>query len=90
MSKRDKGDVYTCPKCDKHGFAWDGRAKVWMCHYVSCSYTEKATDSADQLQTMFEALRYLVYNTLPLHPDVGLIAQSRLVDELDEIVKLGE
>lgn len=44
MSTRDKGKVYNCPICGRHVFAWDGRAKVWMCHWQSCSHTRKHSD----------------------------------------------
>ena len=29
---------YQCPKCDRYGMDWDGRAKVLMCYYTTCSY----------------------------------------------------
>ncbi len=30
--------AFDCPKCNRHGFMWDGRAKILMCHYASCSH----------------------------------------------------
>lgn len=30
--------AYECPKCHRYGMAWDGRAKVLMCHYNTCSH----------------------------------------------------
>lgn len=29
---------YQCPKCNRYGVVWDGRAKVLMCHYNTCSH----------------------------------------------------
>ena len=45
---------YKCPKCDRLSIAWDGRAKILMCYYVSCSHVvripgQKAIPSADQV-----------------------------------------
>lgn len=30
--------TYQCPKCNKYGMEWDGRAKVLMCYYNSCNH----------------------------------------------------
>jgi len=30
--------VYKCPKCKRYGMEWDGRAKVLMCYYNTCSH----------------------------------------------------
>ena len=27
--------IYPCPKCGRFGMAWDGRAKVFMCHWMT-------------------------------------------------------
>ena len=88
---RDKGTTYHCPKCERHGFAWDGRAKIWMCHWVVCSYTEKHDyDPVDQqMITLFESLRYLVATTQPpLEAGFVRTDQSRLVRELSAIISL--
>lgn len=29
---------YQCPKCDRYGMEWDGRAKILMCYYNTCSH----------------------------------------------------
>lgn len=29
---------YQCPKCNRYGVEWDGRAKVLMCHYNTCTH----------------------------------------------------
>ena len=29
---------YQCPKCNRYGVVWDGRAKVLMCHYNTCNH----------------------------------------------------
>jgi hypothetical protein len=35
--------IYTCPKCGMWAMAWDGRAKVFMCHYVeTCGHVVRA------------------------------------------------
>ncbi len=88
MSEREKGKIYLCPICSKFGFAWDGRAKVWMCHWPSCSHTRKHVEPIeDQLVTMFKVLRYLVVNT----PDRGILGeQAELMKELTEIIHLGD
>lgn len=86
MSERDKGQVYNCPICGKHGFEWDGRAKVWTCPWHACNHTRKHVEPIeDQLVTMFKVLRYLVVNT----PDRGIQGeQSKLLGELTEIIEL--
>ncbi len=30
--------AFDCPKCNRHGFMWDGRAKILICYYKSCSH----------------------------------------------------
>jgi hypothetical protein len=35
--------IYACPKCGKWAMAWDGRAKVFVCHYVeTCGHVVRA------------------------------------------------
>ena len=86
MSERNKGQIYNCPVCERHGFAWD--KAIWLCHYPSCGHTEKHRDPKDeQVQTLFKALRYLVANT----PDRGIRGeQSKLLTELTEVIELGD
>ncbi len=30
--------TYRCPKCDRYGMEWDGRAKVLTCYYNTCRH----------------------------------------------------
>jgi len=30
--------TYYCPKCNRYGMEWDGRARVLMCYYNSCNH----------------------------------------------------
>jgi ribosomal protein L37AE/L43A len=88
---RDKETVYLCPRCDHHVFAWDSSEKIWVCHWKSCTYTEKHDyDPVDQqMITLFETLRYLVAQTPPpLEAGFVRTDQQRLVDELTAIVAL--
>ena len=32
---------FECPKCNRYGMEWDGRAKVLRCPYYSCTHTIK-------------------------------------------------
>lgn len=31
--------VFMCPKCQRPGMVWDGRAKVIMCYFYNCHHT---------------------------------------------------
>ena len=30
--------TYECPKCNRYGMEWDGRAKVLVCYYNTCNH----------------------------------------------------
>ena len=30
--------MYQCPKCNRYGMEWDGRAKALLCYYSNCNY----------------------------------------------------
>ena len=30
--------TYQCPKCDRYGMEWDGRAKIILCYYNTCNH----------------------------------------------------
>ena len=37
---------FKCPKCERYGFDWDGRAKVMRCLYNNCQFVCKIRPSA--------------------------------------------
>ena len=30
--------TFVCPKCNRYGMEWDGRAKVLVCYYSTCNH----------------------------------------------------
>ncbi len=68
--------------CDKCAVIWDLGAAL--------AVTKTKAEPVDkQVQTLFEAVRYLVYNMLPQYV-YGHKEQTRLIKELDAVIKLGE
>ena len=52
--------TYICPKCNRYGMEWDGRGKVLICHYNTCSHAirikdQKTIPSDDQIKHAIEA-----------------------------------
>jgi hypothetical protein len=37
-SLKNINNMHICPKCGKHGFVWDARAKVYRCLYHGCNH----------------------------------------------------
>jgi len=37
-----------CPECERYGYEWDGRCKLFICRYASCGHVaSKATTPAE-------------------------------------------
>ena len=51
--------LYECPKCDRYGMEWDGRAKVLICRFNSCNHVirisnQKAIPTHEQITIAIE------------------------------------
>ena len=53
------GYVYICPACDRHGFAWDGRAKIFMCFFGTCSHVVRVSKEIRVEPSRPEAMRLI-------------------------------
>lgn len=49
--------VFVCPKCNRYGMAWDGRAKVLLCYYGSCNHVIRNVERAGGIPTEQEIER---------------------------------
>jgi len=52
--------TFVCPKCNRYGMEWDGRAKVLVCYYNTCNHVvrienQKAVPSTDQIMHAIQA-----------------------------------
>jgi len=45
-----------CPACGRYGLAWDGRAKIFFCHYKSCSHVVREVETPAISETLYLAL----------------------------------
>jgi hypothetical protein len=51
--------TFYCPKCNRYGMEWDGRAKVLMCYYNSCNHVirienQKRVPSPEKISEVIE------------------------------------
>lgn len=74
------GDLSTLVLCPKCAQVWDTATRA------AKAEVEAATD--DQVRILFEAVRYIVHNTMPATM-AGDRIKTRLVKQLTEIVNLG-
>lgn len=51
--------TYQCPKCDRYGMEWDGRAKVLLCYYNTCNHVIRIEKQKDvpKPETILEAIK---------------------------------
>lgn len=62
--------MYECPKCNRYGMEWDGRAKVLVCYYNTCNYiihiqNQKDMPTPDTLSAAIEADLRRIRNESP-------------------------
>jgi len=55
-------ETYWCPECGRHGMAWDGRAKVLMCHYWSCSHVIRGVKRRGAIPTPVEIAKAIQWD----------------------------
>lgn len=51
--------TYYCPKCNRYGMVWDGRARALMCYYNSCNHVihienQKSVPSPEKISEAIE------------------------------------
>ena len=39
--------TYECPKCNRYGMEWDGRAKLLICCYNTCNHVIRIQNQRD-------------------------------------------
>ena len=51
--------TFVCPKCNRYGMEWGGRAKVLMCYYNTCNHViridnQNSIPSNDRIEQAIE------------------------------------
>jgi hypothetical protein len=54
---------YKCPRCDRYGMEWDGRAKILMCYWQSCSHVIRIQEY-DRIPTEEQILEAIEQETV--------------------------